>query len=148
MNDLAKDDGQKESARDLLKQLQDRFPVFAMAKPLAIGIDSEILATLPDLNRKLLRAALRMHTGSTRYLKASERATQRFNLADEPVAELTAEHRDRASALLKERFKRKQDEGKARREAEAQAKREAEAQAQRAEKLEQLAARFARPGSR
>ena len=140
MNSETKDQAPKESARLLLKRLQQQFEVLRLAKPLAIGIDGEILAALPEIDRKLLRTALRMHTGATRYLKATERGAQRFNLAGEAVGEISTEHRERAAAVLKERFERREEEEKARREAEAQAK--------RAEKLDQLAARFSGPGNK
>ncbi len=56
-------------ARALLKDLQGRFDVFRNFSPLAIGIDKQLIAQEPDLNRKALRLALRSHTMSTRYLK-------------------------------------------------------------------------------
>ena len=59
----------------MLKQLQERFAVFRDCRPLAIGIDKQVLAAVPDLDRKTLRVALRMHVGSLRYLKAMQQAT-------------------------------------------------------------------------
>lgn len=126
----------KDAARKLLKQLQQQFPVLRDAKPMAIGIDAEIQAALPDLDKKALRTALRMHTGATRYLKSMAREKKRYNLAGEAVADITDEHRNRAQSMLKERNKRREDEEKARREQEAEQRRN--------EKLEQLAARFSR----
>ena len=76
----------KDAARQLLKQLQERFPVLKDARPMAIGIDAEILTALPEIEKKTLRTALRMHTGTTRYLKSMARGEKRFNLAGEPVA--------------------------------------------------------------
>lgn len=140
MNDDANNEQGKASARALLKQLQERFPVIAEAKPLSIGIDAEIVAAMPEVDRKLLRAALRMHTGSTRYLKSTERGSDRFDLANQASGSLSAEHRERAASLLKERF--------ARRKADQDARLEAEAAARRAEKLEQLASRFSKAGNR
>lgn len=140
MNEKVKDGPGRTSARALLKQLQERFPVIGGSRPLAIGIDAEIIEVMPEVDRKLLRAALRMHTGSTRYLKATERGRERFNLANQAVAQLSAEHRERAAVLLKERFARQEEDEKARLEAEAQAR--------RTEKLEQLASKFSRPTNR
>ena len=48
----------------MLKQLQERFVAFRDCLPLAIGIDKQVLAAQPDLDRKTLRVALRMHVGS------------------------------------------------------------------------------------
>ena len=50
-----------ESARALIKQLQVQHPVFRDALPLAIGIDKQILARQPDVDRKTLRVALGLH---------------------------------------------------------------------------------------
>ena len=58
------------SARALLKQLQQEFPAFRDCLPLAIGIDKQLLARMPGLDRKTMRAALGIHTGSMRYLRA------------------------------------------------------------------------------
>jgi ProP effector len=40
-----------------------------ICKPLALKIDTSILARFADFDRKNLRIALRMHTASTKYLK-------------------------------------------------------------------------------
>jgi ProP effector len=48
------------SAKTLLKQLQDEFPVIAECRPLAIGIDKQLLEARPETDRKHLRAALGM----------------------------------------------------------------------------------------
>jgi len=126
----------KDAARQLLKELQRQYPIMREAKPMAIGIDAEILAAMPDLERRTLRTALRMHTGSTRYLKSMARETRRYNLAGEAVAEIADEHRERAKVMLKQRNQKREEEEKARREKEAEQR--------RSEKLEQLAARFSR----
>lgn len=136
MNASTKPSPAKEAARALLKQLQKRFPVIDRAKPLAIGIDTEITAAVPELDAKSLRAALRMHTGSTRYLKAMANETKRYSLAGEAVADLDEEHRKRAQAMLDQRHKRREQQERERREQAANQR--------RAEKLEQLAARFSR----
>ena len=82
-----------QAARVLLKQLQADFEVFRQAKPLAIGIDKQLIARLPDVNRKVLRIALGMHTNSLRYLKAMEKATGRFNLEGQVDGEVTETQR-------------------------------------------------------
>jgi len=129
-----------ESPRALLKQLQQQFPAFRDCLPLAIGIDKQVLARLPGLNRKVMRAALGIHTGSMRYLRAMEKATVRFDLDGNPGAEVTDVHRQHAKELLQQRFKKEADRKKAERAAAA----EEEASRKRQEKLEQLASKFAR----
>ena len=80
-------------ARALLKDLQGRFDVFRNFSPLAIGIDKQLIAQEPDLNRKALRLALRSHTMSTRYLKEMQTASMRLNLDASAAGEVTDEAR-------------------------------------------------------
>jgi len=128
------------SARALLKQLQQEFPAFRDCLPLAIGIDKQLLARMPDLNRKAMRAALGIHTGSMRYLRAMEKAKVRYNLDGTPGAEVTDTHRQHAKEQLQERFKKEAERKKAEREAAAAE----EANRQRQEKLKALASKFSR----
>jgi ProP effector len=129
-----------QSPRALLKQLQQQFTAFRNCLPLAIGIDKQVLARMPNLNRKLMRAALGIHTGSMRYLRAMEKATVRYDLDGNPGAEVTETHRQHARELLQERFKKEADRKRAEREAAVQA----EAERKRQEKLQQLASKFSR----
>ena len=136
----AESPGQK--ARELLKMLQERFPAFRDCQPLAIGTDKELLARIPDLDRKLLRIALGMHAHSLRYLKAVEKATHRVDLDGNPTTELSAEHKKHAADILRERFKKEAERRKAERAADA-ARRAAEAaEALRVQKLSQLVEKF------
>jgi ProP effector len=130
------------SARTLLKQLQQQFPAFRNCLPLAIGIDKQLLARMPDLDRKTMRAALGIHTGSLRYLRAMEKATVRYDLDGTAGAEVTDTHRLHAKEVLQQRFKKEAERKKAEREA-AQAE---EATRLRQEKLLQLASKFSRNG--
>jgi len=129
-----------QSPRALLKQLQQQFVAFRNCLPLAIGIDKQVLARMPGLNRKTMRAALGIHTGSMRYLRAMEKATVRYDLDGNPGAEVTETHRLHAKELLQQRFKKEADRKKAEREAAAQA----EADRKRQEKLQLLASKFAK----
>jgi ProP effector len=129
-----------DSPRALLKQLQQQFEAFRNCLPLEIGIDKQLLARMPDLNRKLMRAALGIHTGSMRYLRAMEKATVRYDLDGKAGAEVTDTHRQHAKELLQQRFKKEADRKKAERDAAV----EAEAERKRQEKLQQLASKFSR----
>ena len=129
--------GPVQSARSLSKELQERFPVFRDCMPLAIGIDKQLLARIPDLDRKLLRIALGIHTHSLRYLRAMEKATVRFDLEGNATDAVTDTHRAHAAKTISERFKKDAERRKAQREAEAQAR-------QRTEKLGQLVEKFGR----
>jgi ProP effector len=131
-----------QTARSLLKQFQQQFPAFRDCLPLAIGIDKQILARLPELDRKTMRTALGIHTGSLRYLRAMEKATVRFDLDGTAGAEVSDTHRAHAKDTLQQRFKKEAERKKAERDA-AQA---AEADKLRQEKLLQLASKFSRNG--
>ena len=124
-------------ARVLLKDLQTRFDVFRNFSPLAIGIDKQVFAQLPEVSKKALRLAMRSHTISTRYLKEMEKATHRLNLDGSPAGEVTEENRQHAGELLKERFKKQAEQRKA---AEAAAR----AEAMKQQKLQQLTEKFGR----
>ncbi|MFZ4537689.1 ProQ/FINO family protein [Propionivibrio sp.] len=135
MNTPIPADNPKQNARALLKTLHEAFSVFRDYSPLAIGIDKQLHARLPDLERKTLRIALGMHTNSLRYLKTLEKATQRLDLDGNAGDEVSEEHRSYASEVLRERFKRDAERRKLQREAEEQER-------QRTEKLNQLVEKF------
>lgn len=122
----------KKSARDpVLEQLIAAFPAFRDTLPLAIGIHKLIRERLPELTRDQVGRALRIHTGSTRYLKALSRAEQRFDLDGQPAGEVTEEQRKQAAGQVRERIQKANE----RRKAEEEAKR-------KQEKLQQLADKF------
>jgi len=126
----------------LLKQFQQQFPAFRDCLPLSIGIDKQILARMPELDRKTMRTALGIHTGSLRYLRAMEKASVRYDLDGTPGAEVSDTHRLHAKEVLQQRFKKEAERKKAERDA-AQAE---EANRLRQEKLLQLASKFSRNG--
>lgn len=138
-------------ARALLKDLQGRFDVFRNFSPLAIGIDKQLIAQQPDVNRKALRLALRSHTMSTRYLKEMQIVSARLNLDGSPAGEITDEARAHSGELLRDRFKKQAEQRKAGQEA-ARAEQEAaraeqeaaRAEQRRLEKLSQLTEKFGR----
>lgn len=134
-------------AQALLSTLKEAFPVFLNNDPLAIGIDKQILARLPETPRKVLRMVLAYHTKSTRYLQKTVKATTRFDLDGNPAEPLEDTHKTHAEEMLKERAKknaeRAQAEAKLKRQQQAAAE-EAEKLQKRAEKINQLAQKFAK----
>jgi len=131
-------------ARALQKDLQQRFAVFRNFSPLAIGIDKQLLAQQPELNRKALRMALRSHTMSTRYLKEMEKAAVRLNLDGTAAGEVTEDARTHSAELLRERFKKQAEQRKAEQEAARAEQEAAKAEQRRQEKLSQLTEKFGR----
>lgn len=128
--------------RALLKTLHSDFPVFREYQPLAIGIDRQLKAKIPEIDRKALRIALSMHTLSTKYLKAVSKGTARFNLEGNSPEALSEAHRKHAAEILQERSKKNAEHHRVQQEIEAREAQEA-VERQHSEKLEQLAAKFA-----
>lgn len=129
-----------QSPRALLKQLQQEFPAFRDCLPLSIGIDKQLLARMPGLDKKVMRAALGIHTGSMRYLRAMEKAKVRYDLDGSAGAEVPEAHRVHAKEQLQQRFKKEAE----RKKAERDAAQEEENNRKRQEKLQALASKFAK----
>ena len=70
MNTQITTDNPVQNARALVKTLQEKYAVFRDCQPLVIGIDKQLQAREPDVNRKTMRIALGLHTNSSRYLKS------------------------------------------------------------------------------
>lgn len=128
--------------RSLIIRLQESSPTFRDFKPVALRIDKAIMARFPEIDRKVVRTAMRIHTASTRYLKSMEKATQRFDLDGVEAGEVTEEHRAHAALTLKERFAEIARRKREKLQAEAARLREEEAERRKAEKLEQLKNKF------
>ena len=135
MNTLAPASNPIDTARALLKQIRETFPAFQQGKPLAIGIDKQLYAQMPGVDKKALRIALSLHTSTVQYLKSMEKATTRFNLDGTAAGDVDDAHRKHASDMLRERFKRATERKKAQQEAE-------KAERLHAEKLRQLSEKF------
>lgn len=130
------------SRNPLLDTLGANFAVFRECRPLALGIHKAIIARMPELDAAHLRLALRMHTASTRYLKALQAAGERFDLDGKAAGEVTAEQREVAATTLRERFRKQAERRKTEELAKQAAQEQRDAQRKRQEKLAQLAARF------
>jgi ProP effector len=120
---------------DVLNTLGSTFAVFQECRPLAIGIHKIILERVPAIDPQRLRLAMKMHTASTRYLKAITHSEKRFDLDGNPVGEITAEQKQQALDTLRERFRKGAELRKAQLLAQQQ-------EQQRQEKLLKLAEKF------
>ena len=88
---------------DLLKQ---HFPALfgGQPKPLKLRIQSDIAQRAPGVfGKPALSAFFRRHTGSTAYLIALGKSTERFDLDGQPAGELSEEHRQLAREELTRR---------------------------------------------
>lgn len=91
----------KRHQRELdLALLRARFPVFAEAKPLAIGIHKALRDALPEMNAERLKVAVAWHVRSSRYLSTLQRGGDRFDLAGMPQGTITAEQQALAKQEL------------------------------------------------
>lgn len=136
--DMAENDKTPKRRDPTLETLITGFPIFAEAKPLAIGIHKAILERQPELTKEQVSRALRMHTASTRYLKALSQAEHRYDLDGNEAGEVTAEQREAATNQVKERIKKATEKRKAE---EAQRRADEEAR-KRQGKLLKLAEKF------
>lgn len=139
---MATTEAKPTRSNPVLDTLNSSFGVFRDCQPLAIGIHKVIKERMPEIDAAQLRLAMRIHTASTRYLKAQVTGKERFDLDGAVAGEVTAEQRDVASTTLKERFKKAADRRKADEKAKQDAIKEQQALQQRQEKLGQLAAKF------
>lgn len=139
--------------RVLYESLLKRFEVLRDFSPLAIGIDKQLFAAMPENSRKTLRNALRYHTQTSRYLKGIEKAkagTCRFNLDSSTADVLSDENRLHAANSLRDRFqtraleKQRAEEAKTIAEEKRKAEEAEKARIRQQEKLQQLAEKFAR----
>lgn len=139
---MAATEAKPARSNPVLDTLISRFAVFRDCQPLAIGIHKAIKERMPELDAAQLRLAMRIHTASTRYLKAQVTGKERFDLDGAVAGEVTEEQRDVAGTTLKERFKKAAERRKADEKAKQEALKEQQAQQKRQEKLGQLAAKF------
>lgn len=126
-------DRPRRGTSPVLEVLVAGYPVFRDGRPLAIGIHKAIRERMPDVAPEPLRQALRMHTGSTKYLKVLSHGQERFDLDGNPAGEVTAEQRQQALDTLKDRFRKATERKKAEQQ-----------EQQRQEKLAQLVQKFGR----
>ena len=113
---------------ELLKQ---HFPALfgGQPKPLKLRIQADIAQRAPGVFSKgAMSAFFRRYTGSTGYLIALGKASQRFDLDGQPAGELSDEHRQLAREELTRRRQLTRD-----RDQQAQAQMQAQQQAQQAE---------------
>ena len=104
----AKSQPARSSVLPVLEQLAALYPQLfgAVFLPLKRGIFQDLLTAHPAVfEREALKAALSMHTRSTRYLSAVAAGQQRHDLQGQPVEAMAPEHVHHA---LLEVFRRRQ----------------------------------------
>ena len=68
-----------------------KFDVFKRFKPLALGIDQDLIAAMPQYDSALIMRVLANHCRRPRYMKALARGGKRFDLNNRFKGEVTPE---------------------------------------------------------
>lgn len=90
----------KKQVELISAHLYRKYTVFKEFKPLAIGIDQELLARLTQYDPDLILRALSNHCRRLRYIKALAKGGHRFNLSHNPKGEVTPEEQTIAAQQL------------------------------------------------
>lgn len=73
-----------------------KYDVFSKFKPLALGIEEELVAALPQFSPELITRVMANHCRRPKYLKSVARGGKRFNLNGKFKGEVTAEEQQHA----------------------------------------------------
>ena len=92
---------QKKVWADIVTQWKERYPVFKKCLPLKMGIDRDILERHPDINAVLVKKALQFHVSNFKYLSSVCKQTHRFDLDEQPTAEISEEEKQHSRDFLK-----------------------------------------------
>lgn len=83
--------GKKKQTEMIADHIYGKYDVFKRFKPLALGIDQDLIAALPQYDAALIARVLANHCRRPRYLKALARGGKRFDLNNRFKGEVTPE---------------------------------------------------------
>ncbi len=88
----------KKKQTDMVAEyLYNKYEVFQKCKPLAVGVENELIAALPRfIGGPMVKRALANHCRRPRYIKAVARGGKRFNLNNRFQGEVSAEEQQHA----------------------------------------------------
>ncbi|WP_301669901.1 ProQ/FINO family protein [Neisseria benedictiae] len=81
----------KKQTEMIADHIYGKYDVFKRFKPLALGIDQDLIAALPQYDSALIARVLANHCRRPRYLKALARGGKRFDLNNRFKGEVTSE---------------------------------------------------------
>lgn len=82
----------KKKQTDMIADhIYNKYDVFKRFKPLALGIDQDLVTALPQFDATLIARVLANHCRRPRYLKALARGGKRFDLNNRFKGEVSAE---------------------------------------------------------
>lgn len=79
----------KKQTEMIADHIYGKYDVFKRFKPLALGIDQDLIAALPQYDAALIARVLANHCRRPRYLKALARGGKRFDLNNRFKGEVT-----------------------------------------------------------
>lgn len=86
----------KKQTEMIAEYLYSKYDVFKKFKPLAIGIEKELVEALPQFDATLINRVLSNHCKRPKYIKAIARGGKRFNLNHRFQGDVTAEEQQYA----------------------------------------------------
>lgn len=94
----------KKQTELIAEHIYGKYEVFSRFKPLALGIERELVAALPQFDPALIARVLSNHCRRPRYIKALTRGGKRFNLQNRFQGEITPEEQQYAqqNPMMKE----------------------------------------------
>lgn len=81
----------------IAEHIYTKYDVFAKCKPLALGIEDELVAALPQFDAELIKRVMANHCRRPKYLKAVARGGKRFNLKGKFQGEISPEEQQYAA---------------------------------------------------
>lgn len=99
----------KKKQTDMIAEhIYHKYEVFSRFKPLAIGIENDLVAAMPQFDAQLIHRVLANHCRRPRYIKAVSRGGKRFNLNNRFQGEISPEEQQHAAQhpSLKEALER------------------------------------------
>lgn len=84
----------KKQTEMIADYVYKKYEVFSRFKPLAIGIDQDLIAAMPQYDSTLILRVLSNHCRRPRYIKALARGGKRFDLNNRFKGEVTSEEQE------------------------------------------------------
>lgn len=99
----------KKKQTDMIADhIYKKYEVFSRFKPLAIGIEKDLIEAMPQFDPQLIGRVLSNHCRRPRYIKAIAKGGKRFNLNNRFQGEVSLEEQQHAAQnpLVKEALER------------------------------------------
>ena len=81
----------KKQTELIAEYIYKKYDVFSRFKPLAVGIDQDLIKAMPQYDSTLILRVLSNHCRRPRYIKALAKGGKRFDLNNRFKGEITAE---------------------------------------------------------